>query len=123
MKNYEEMSDFEINKLVTEQVAWTEPGCTAVTFENHCFWANATGMRAYPIEDYCNDVSAAWPIIAEHGISLNKFCKADFNWTVDVEHPNPTAYYNTIEVTHKEPLRAAMICFLKMKDAETEVNV
>ncbi len=111
MKNYEEMSDPEINKLVTEQGAWTEPGCTAVTFENHWFWANATGFYAYPIEDYCNDVSVAWPIIIENKISMAFNWEVAGLWTAFVARQH-------YESTEENPLRAAMICFLKMKDAK-----
>lgn len=110
--NYEEMSDFEINCEVAMHRFDVFVFCHDGNFEN-CV------VRTRGVEfDSCNNPSDAWPIITEHGISLNKFCKTDSSWTADVEHPNPTDYYNTIEVAHKEPLRAAMICFLKMKDAE-----
>ncbi len=110
MKNYEEKSDPEINKLVTEQVAWTEPGCTAVTFENNCFWANATGFYAYPIKDYCNDVSVAWPIIVESGICIN--FRNEKTSLVGLYEECPD------ECDRGGELRSAMICFLEMKDAE-----
>ncbi len=124
MRNYEKMSDPKINKLVTEQMAWMEPGCTEVTFENHCFWAHATGMHAYPIKDYCNDVSVAWPIIVDNGISLTtEDCSND--WHADVmtciDENDKGVIMDVKDGCHNygpNPLRAAMICFLKMKDAE-----
>lgn len=68
--------------------------------------------------DGCNNPKDAWSIIVDNGISINKWHSTDKNWTADVEHPMTCDDFNTIEVSDENPLRAAMICFLLMKDAE-----
>jgi hypothetical protein len=59
----------------------------------------------------CSNPSGAWPIIVENKIAIDFI--DGYGWTA-----NP-AFNCSISVScHDEPLRAAMICFLKMKDAE-----
>lgn len=110
MSKYDEMSDFEINKAV------------GILINRYVF---TDGDLVYLDEDTefdfnpCNNPSDAWPIILGNGISINKWDKSDSFWTADVEHPKSCDEYNTIEVKHENPLRAAAICFLIMKDAES----
>lgn len=101
--NYEQMSDFEINKSVAELlsvnlgVGSIESGCVV--------WD-----ESFNEIDYCNNPSDAWPIITENHIHI---CFGS-------ELTTAKAFTCTelVEVVDKNPLRAAMICFLKMKDAE-----
>ena len=71
------------------------------------------------IVDYCSNPSDAWPIMAENGIAtiptgrLTVWC-AIHNPQID---RNNQIHANILEYG-KNPLRAAMICFLKMKDVE-----
>lgn len=97
MKNYSEMSDFEINKLVAIYLG-VKPRKT-ISFI-------CQEKDIYP--DYCNNPSDAWPIIVENKICINNFCK--FGWCSDSEHGD--------YVYHDNPLRAAMIVYLMMKDGE-----
>ncbi|MGW0940909.1 phage protein NinX family protein, partial [Streptomyces sp. NPDC002666] len=67
--------------------------------------------------DYCNNPADAWPIITENNISLifdnPSSVMATSNcvgWHSDEEPP--------IHSSSNNPLRAAMIVFLMMKDAE-----
>ncbi len=60
--------------------------------------------------DYCNNPADMWPIIVENKISLINHDDEDwfaFQWVS-----------NDAECWHKNPLRAAAIVFLMIKDAE-----
>lgn len=94
MKNYDEMPDSEINWRV------------------HLLWNNVKeGHATICCQDFCNDPSDACPIIVKHGISLNYW---DGYWCADIQHEGEVGY----EYEDKNPLRAAMICYLMMKDDE-----
>lgn len=100
MKDYHSLSDFEIN-------------CKAANFINksrefiddvHCGkW------------DPCNNIADAWPIIVKNGISIVTdsgvlwHADADAYWVDGVE-------WQINGEWHKNPLRAAMIVFLKMQE-------
>lgn len=121
--DYKSMSDFEINRevavILNPNAEYIPEIDDATNFEN----GNAaqviikTGVEGF-LFDPCNNPSDAWKIILDNGISINKWHSTDENWTADVEHPMSCDDFNTIEVSDKNPLRAAMICFLLMKDAE-----
>lgn len=114
MKNYEEMSDFEINKAVALIVG--------VTFNDDGepvrFVECDTGAYAdfNEIEfDPCNNPADAWPIIDENNI------------TIINDHPSmrlavndAAEYYNgfsgIIASSDENGFRAAMIVFLKMNE-------
>lgn len=130
MSKYDEMSDSKIAMCVAmkiEDVTYNDLGepdfakdCFSETKGTHArvCWVGCDGE--YVSFDPCNNPSEAWPIILDNGISINKWDKSDSFWTADVEHPKACDEYNTIEVKHENPLRAAAICFLLMKDAENE---
>lgn len=119
--NYEEMSDKKINKSVGEIV------------HLYCFYLERKGdgifiSRSTNKNDFneivnsnfdpCNNPSDAWPIILKHGISINFDgidWEADTSW-MGGDRSNRS--YNNIENNAGKPLRAAMICFLKMKESE-----
>lgn len=74
----------------------------------------------------CNNPSDAWPIIVENNISI-LFDGDDCEVSYDYEAPVGKFGTNEIltwhiDVKKEEALRAAMICFLKMKDAETNAS-
>ena len=83
--NYEEMSDFEINKAVS-------------ILRGSCF-------------DYCNSPSDAWPIIVENRISIVDLSTVATGWKAQAMYLDDKPY-----AVNPNPLRAAMIVFLKMKD-------
>lgn len=113
MKNYEEMSDFEINKAVALIVGATfnDDG------EPVRFVECDTGAYAdfNEIEfDPCNNPADAEPIIIENRIGTipapdNGLWKAAHRKIGDDDKP----YHFTQD---KNPLRAAMIVFLKMNE-------
>lgn len=117
--NYKKMSDFEINKEVAEIVTdgyvvpysemarGTSDNCVQVIYK--------VGIHGEYL-DYCNDPSQAWPIIVDNKIQLSPLHSSGINkdiWIASDGFMPPESQY-----LDKNPLRAAMICFLKMKAQE-----
>ena len=96
MKNYEEMSDFEINCRVHAEVM------------------QIYGLNSFKARDYCNNQADAGPIIIENRIGT---IPAPDNGLWKAAHRkvgnDDTPYHFTQD---KNPLRAAMIVFLKMNE-------
>ena len=97
MKNYEDMSDFEINCRVHAEIM------------------QISGLNSFKAKDYCNTPEDAWPIIDENNI------------TIINDHPSmrlavndAAEYYNgssgIIASSDENGFRAAMIVFLKMNE-------
>ncbi|AUR87386.1 NinX [Vibrio phage 1.100.O._10N.261.45.C3] len=111
--NYEDMNIDQINANVTREVF----GCHGWEFsENggdcsfyHC-GVDGNGYYEQAVLDYCNNPSDAWPIIVESRITVTPYDDENQGWFA--------TYDTSFFIDHKNPLRAAMICFLKMKDAE-----
>ena len=109
MKNYEAMSDFEINK----QVAINRGGYQGhVEHMQHGVKESdrASHGLLFTERDYCNNPSDAWPIIVANRINVYASEGPDFMpWM---------AGCGGFMVSNKNPLRAAMIVFLMMNGAE-----
>lgn len=117
VKNYSEMSDFEINGMVaaaTQRIGdYTQ--ARGLTFIHEYgeptgeFGAICLGWKEF---DPCNSWADAGPIIEEHDISLRKIYgsgwRAIKEWGDSHEHDS------------ESPLRAAMIVFLMMHEAKNE---
>lgn len=108
--NYDELSNFEINKLVAESLGLDAIG-QSERENNSSIWLY--DLQAYV--DYCNNPNDAWPIIASSKIDLEwnkKDCCAARYYTIleDLHNKKDIHYHN------KNPLRAAMIVFLMMKE-------
>ena len=125
--NYEDMSDHEINMAVT----CIENNCQgwATTASNTGFYhCGVDGGGFYEVEcvDYCNSPSDAWPIIVENKISISHsiaLYRADalvYNSKFDNGFKIFKQDSQLGDTSSRGALRAAMICFLKMKDAESE---
>ncbi len=117
--NYEDMSDHEINMAVT----CIENNCQgwATTASNTGFYhCGIDGGGFYEVEcvDYCSNPSDAWAIIVKSKIGITPSCE---KWMANNFNPSNSGWIH-VQTMHydKNPLRAAMICFLKMKDAESE---
>ncbi|QRD99791.1 phage protein NinX family protein [Salmonella enterica] len=97
MKNYEEMSDFEINCRVHAEVM------------------QISGLNSFKAKDYCNNPADAWPIIVEHEIDViqnnGQDCALATNSAVMMFRGD-----DVFICQHENPLRAAMIVFLKMNE-------
>ena len=89
--NYSELTDPELNKLVNKK---------------------RTGKESIFLFDYCNNPSYSWPIILENGISVkvnSHSVNAGFFWEA-------SSYKGCSYEYSRNPLRAAMIVYLMMRD-------
>ncbi|HDV5197581.1 hypothetical protein Pu29_orf00029 [Salmonella phage Pu29] len=97
MKNYEEMSDFEINCRV------------------HADVMQISGLNSFKAKDYCNNPDDAWPIIVKDEIDViqnnGQDCPLATNSAVMMFRGD-----DVFICQHENPLRAAMIVFLKMNE-------
>ncbi|MEZ2895522.1 phage protein NinX family protein [Providencia rettgeri] len=104
MNKYTELSDFEINKKIAGALGLisevTHYGVVAKQ-NNKDHWFKF---------DPCNNPSDAMPIINEYGISI-LYNKGEFDFATND---------GNIECSISNPLKAAMIIFLCMKEAESE---
>lgn len=111
MKNYSEMSDFEIN-LAVVHIAIGSGGYDWNSDKKEVYLAAMDGGEFLPNAyfDPCNNPADAWPIIFSNGIGASPAAFAD-KWA---------AHYRNwdIAIVDKNPLRAAMIVFLMMQDAK-----
>lgn len=103
MKNYAEKSDLEINKAVEKLQGM------------YCEDVNG---KYIPTCDYCNDISVAWPIIFDNRISLcsPEHCLTPCEWWAEKFLSSESN--NSLKYKDKNPLRAAMIVYLMLKDDE-----
>lgn len=114
--NYEDMDDMQINKHVAR----------ALNLELNAIASDGLIIEGQSLSvDYCNNPSHAWPIILENRISLQVTNLPDMPWNaIGGESVSGSSYQITswggFVVQEYNPLRAAMICFLKMKDAESD---
>lgn len=114
--NYEDMSDYEINKsvLIVEDLEGDVESITCRNTKLKCINSVAIvkfkGIDETANFNPCNNPSDAWPIITKNHIHI---CFGSVLATAKV-----FTCTELIEVVDKNPLKAAMICFLKMKDAE-----
>lgn len=99
MKNYEEMRDFEINCRV------------------HAYVMQISGLNSFKAKDYCNNPDDAWPIIVKYEIDViqnnGQDCPLATNSAAMMFRGD-----DVFICQHENPLRAAMIVFLMMNEAE-----
>lgn len=123
MTDYSKMSDFEINSAV-HNYNLSEPYSLSFLGGDRISWVEKNGNEIITdrvpyakngVHDYCNNPGDAWPIIVENFIAiLPPENKRDINaaW---VAYDDENSEVGKMD---PNPLRAAMICFLMMKDAE-----
>lgn len=133
---YEEMSDFEIN-LAVAKMKYNHPSDPEYFKFYRLNNGNVVQVNAYKMWpqdlDFCNNPSDAWSIIIDNNISLEAEsectdrqagCHAfTGSYTAyGVIHEDSEFFEGQGFVNQKDdnPLRAAMICYLKMKDSENE---
>ncbi|WNJ77770.1 DUF2591 family protein [Cedecea neteri] len=120
MTDYSQMSDFEINKRVFKAITGEKP----LGYPHNADGRSVGNVKdgEYLWYDYCNIVSDGWPIVIKNQIGLMKD-KGDGNWDAFGEFKlfDGGWQFESDPVHHhsdRNPLRAAMVVFLKMKDAE-----
>jgi len=103
--NYEEMSDFEINKCVAEAAGMELSSDHSGAYVGVI--RRSIGSRPnYGHVNYCNNPSDAWPIIYDNHISIIN----DYGWGACHRRSGVESSM------HVNPLRAAMIVFLMMQE-------
>lgn len=124
MKNYEDMSDFEINSAVHNALL-DKPYELTFHGEGKITWKDKvrggeweTGIVGYTkkgLHDYCNNPADAWPIIVKNEIDViqnnGQDCPLATNSAVMMFRGD-----DVFICQHENPLRAAMIVFLKMNE-------
>ncbi len=108
MTDYSKIPDYEINARVGESLGMT---AHFIEHDGRVKFRDEKG-RIQGTKDYCNNPSDAWPIIAENKINI------DFRDSLKAGPMAKLSRGNGIYAVDKNPLRAAMIVFLMMKDAE-----
>lgn len=122
MKDYAAMSDFEINKSVALALGFRLYKDGKSCRENHV--AIEEGRCGAFAMDWCNNPADAWPIIVENGISLIKCTVGSGYWSAeiitDIDDLTDKLFQcqSSFDYQDANPLRAAMIVFLMMKDGE-----
>ncbi|MGO2317480.1 MAG: phage protein NinX family protein [Vibrio toranzoniae] len=110
--NYDDMSDFEINKRVFRYSRDFGKCEDAMKLKNPnrsgFMWGDGANWFEF---NPCNNPSDAWPIIAGNGVSIDFW--GEF-WGADIQRDCEIAF----EHEDKNPLRAAMVCLLKSKEFE-----
>ena len=111
MNDYSEMSDFEINKMV----AFLN-GIAPDEEQYHSYGDRSDGVlyqKGEKIVDYCHDPRDMWPLIVENKIDVC-FIDSANSWTSFGLTKNKLL----VESSGDNPLRAAAIVYLMIKDAE-----
>lgn len=114
--NYAEMSDFEINRLVGNLMfkgLWAcKPGTSGNETDSWYYGdADASFMPLNPLPDYCNNPTDGWRIITGGLISIRPIGVDGCLWEA--------CGINGVKADYdKNPLRAAMVVFLMMKEGE-----
>lgn len=112
MKNYEEMSDFEINKRVFKAIVGAKPLGYPHNADGRSVGNEVNGN--YRWFDYCNNPQDAEPIIIENRIGTIP-APDDGLWkAAHIKVGNDDTPYHFTQ--DKNKLRAAMIVFLKMNE-------
>ena len=119
MKNYDEMTDSEIDTLVMASIHGDAVKYWCLSDdETFIYDCGTTGDQFYRIDIIkpCSNPSHAWPIIVDNNISIVKLNNTE--WMATWSEYGRHMAINDIDAVDKNPLRAAMICYLKMKDDE-----
>lgn len=107
--NYDQMSDFEINRAVATALGITnwyvKPNSEMNETDSWLYSDNVEG-DALHLKNYCNNPSDAWPIITENRIAISPYC--DQGWFADHD--------SSVIVDDANPLRAAMLVYLMMQE-------
>ena len=125
MKNYETMSDFEVNRAVACRLDGNDLDIFGrPMFASDCYFSVPSGSSVEwhqfgcdgsKLFDPCNNPSDAWPVILANRIMLNPYC-ADELWKAEVPCGFDGFFKTYATCYHRNPLRAAMIVFLMMQE-------
>lgn len=110
MKDYAAMSDAEINASVAKIMFEVNEGiATPYSHRPDAYIYHLNGLHS--VKDYCNNPADAWPIITSSMISIRPVGNDGQLWEAHGMGGMKADY-------DKNPLRAAMVVFLMMKEGE-----
>ncbi|EAA8275207.1 DUF2591 domain-containing protein [Salmonella enterica subsp. enterica serovar Newport str. CFSAN000898] len=123
MKNYSEMTDFEINCLVAEATGHrpliSQYGWKGSQEGDHKA-VIAIGPNGAGSFDWCNDPVDAWDIISKNRIGVIP-AKQSGEWRAAHRKVDDSTPQHLIQ--NSNPFRAAMIVFLLMQEKKSEKTV
>ena len=116
----EALSYFEVNCLVAKSLGidvdkYTFKEGIEVYQQDDCLVACENGIHYFIFDNYCGDISDAWPIIFENSIDI-EWPDKDLGGVGQVSRYIQGNTYIAIEFTKKEEcLKVAMIVYLLMQ--------
>lgn len=110
MMSYEQMSDFEINKLVAAALGFKYVGRASIDGADGVYHAVEMGGCRTSLRDYCGNMACAWPII--NGLIVSGCIVQILSAGVVITIPGG----GQIKSMDSNQLRAAMIAFLMIRD-------
>lgn len=118
--NYETATDLELEIKLAEIVLKSRyKKAKSIEFDgsHHCFWVDNVGFSSFKIDEYCTDISATWPLMIEHNLTLSP-C----SWPEDSigQWGCETNDDRDISVFCENPLRAIVICLIKVLESKQE---
>ncbi|ENG5919642.1 DUF2591 family protein [Serratia marcescens] len=114
MTDYSKMSDYEINWRVAEEKGLSvDHNASVILPQTYCGHDENGCKYEWRMRDYCNNPADAWPIIVENKISIISMHSGGDGWQIDAGEDEEFVLHQ-----QSNPLRAAMIVFLMMKEAE-----
>lgn len=124
MKDYSSMSDEQIAVMVAglctiEGVSINEDGMAVRNVVDDSPGSHSGGDYIEFDFDPCNNPEDAWPIIVGKQISLISRC-ANGEWKAQLHLGRDDIFDSYASCWDKNPLRAAMIVFLMMKESEND---
>lgn len=127
--NYDNMSDFEINNYVAFSLGILvkteyDTGMLGFTEKYHAeypnnIWAAQTDdlgnqSGAWGQVNFCAIPEQSWPVIVDNKIAVMP--DSDGTWKAGNLPDKNTVGWSNFTRGHSNPLRAAMICYLKMQE-------
>ena len=125
MMDYSKMSDFEVNAAVFEALHGGAPdykegdsgAMVLISYEGDIVGGDAVEVEVESgAFNPCSSPADAWPIIVENKIMLSPRCAAE-QWKAQIHLGNEDIFDNYASAWHANPLRAAMIVFLMMRES------
>ncbi|HDZ9140643.1 TPA: hypothetical protein RUY86_002399 [Vibrio cholerae] len=114
--DFETATDQELNVKLTElELTKRYPQAKSIEFDGrqNCFWVNSVGFSSFKVEEYCTDISATWPLMIEHRVSLIQPDSAEANWSC-------CDMYGFDGAQSEQPLRAVVVCLIKVLESKHE---
>lgn len=116
---YEQLSDFEINKLVALKVSFHPSQW--VEYEDDMVLLCSKALNDSPhcvdseVIDYCNNCADMWPLIFNNLIEIAPLANSE-NWKAVACSYSKRGVPTSYTVRHYNPLRASAIVYLLIND-------